>query len=132
MKILNRPPRLYRIIQLFFPEYDFDTVHAFVFGDTIYTKHRPLPKDIAVHESIHIIQMRYSKFYAIFHFLRYFLSKKFRVQTELPAFREQYRYLKFHGMNAYDAAKRFARALSEEKIYGNKITYEEALKYILS
>lgn len=131
MKILNRPPKLQWIIRLFFPGYDFDKVVGFAFGGTIYTRFNPLPEYSLVHERVHLKQMRYSKFYAIIHFIRFVLSKNFRYKTELEAYRKEYRFLKrFHPKDAEESVRQFARVLAGEGkfayVYSTGVDYETA------
>src|SRR3990167_1742631 len=124
MKISHNPPKLYWLLRLFFPDYDFNEIHAFAFGDTIYTKDNPLADYHIVHERVHLEQMKYSKLYAIWHFLKFWFSTKFRYQTELEAYREQYRFMREKGYSI--AGNDLANALSDKLIYGNVASYEQA------
>ena len=129
MKILHRSPRLYWLIRLFFPDYRFEVVHGFAFGDTIYSRHNPVPQDVLVHEKVHLKQMKYSKLYGVWHFARFVLSKGFRYRIELEAFRAQYKFCKNKGLVL--SPHRMAKNLSEQKIYGRYVSYDEALMDIL-
>jgi len=126
MKIKNRPPKLYWLVRLFFPDYDFKTTTAFTFGDTIYCD-KKLSEDVLVHERIHLRQMRHSNLYGTVHFLRCWWSKDFFYRTELEAYREQYKYIK-HWYKR-DISVGLARSLTHP-IYGN-IRYSQALMDIL-
>ena len=129
MKILHRPPRLYWLLRFFFPEYRFEVTHGFAFGDTIYSRHNPVPQDVLIHERIHLKQMRYSKLYGIWHFARFVFSKEFRYKKELEAFRAQYRFCMSKGLTLNP--QRIAKNLSEQKIYGRRVSYNKALIDIL-
>lgn len=137
MRIVNRPPKLQWILRLFFRGYDFNKVAAFSFGDTIYTKQNPLPDYNLVHEQTHLEQMRHSKVYAILHFIRFVLSRKFRYKTELEAYQREYGYIKKIAPDAASrAAHEFAKVLAGEGknafVYGKVIDYDIALFSILN
>ena len=127
MKILHRPPRLCWVIQLFF-KYDFNNIHALSFGNTIYSKHNPISLDLIEHEKVHLKQMKHSRIYAAWHFIKYILSKRFRYETELKAYRVQYNFCKKKGW--FLDPKKIALHLAGEE-YKKCISYDEALMDIL-
>ena len=136
MRIINRPPKLQWIVKAFFPGYDFSKV-IFAFGDTIYAA-KPLASYNLVHEKVHLRQMKYSKLYGIIHFIRFVLSKKFRYQSELEAYQEEYKYIKKIAPQAADkCARGFAKILAGESensyVYGKVAdSYDSALWDILN
>lgn len=133
MKIVNHPPKYIKIVQWFFPEYEFDKITAFTFADTIYTHYNPLADFHQIHEREHIRQMKGSRIIGIIHFLRYCFSKKFRYQSELEAYRKQYKYMKYmYPEQSQMALGSMAKTLSGRKIYGGLVDYETAYKDLLN
>jgi len=125
--IYNRPPRLYWLVRLFFPEYRFEKTLAFSFGDTIYSQESPLPEDIFVHEEVHLEQMKWSKLYGIIHFLRCFFSKKYYYEAEVEGYIAQFHWLiKKYGKNSIlPTLNLVVKHLSKQDIYKHGKSYEE-------
>ncbi len=134
MKLSHSPPKLQWVIKLFFPGYNFEKVVGFAFGDTIYSK-EPLEDHNLIHEETHLRQMGYSKWKGIIHFIRFAFSRKFRYNTEVEAYREEYLFLKRKYPQAAErAAVRFAELLAGKNsyIFGKVAEYDEALYRILN
>ncbi len=121
-KISHKKPLIWPILQLIFGfEWDETKDHngfCWAFGNTIYAKHY-MQKEIIVHEMVHLFQQRYSKIYGTWHLLKYTFDKKFRIETEILAFREQYKYTRrtFGRKIAETAKPELARRLA---LYGIK------------
>ncbi len=120
IKIKESKPMLWFIIKLFYPKAEWEKV-AFTFGNTIYGVN--LSSDIIAHEMVHVKQQHYSKIFACYSFLRYWISSKYRLSMEIPAYQEQWK----HGGITKE---KLARNISSP-LYGNMISYEEALKLFI-
>lgn len=116
MKIKNKQPLLWPIVQFFFKA-EFKNIQAFTFGDTVYCPYYPLPTHVIAHEQVHIEQHRGSKVVAACLFLPYVFSKRFRLKLELPAFQAQV---------AAGLSVDIAAASLSSKFYGKIISYEHA------
>lgn len=125
MKIKNKRPLFWFMVKMFFPSVEWNKV-AFTFGDTIYSS-QPLSKAILGHELVHIEQHRNSKLFAMYIFIRYFFSKKFRLELEIPAYQAEWKIIKKTEKDTDKKRVRLALSISS-KLYGNMISYDEALK----
>src|SRR3990167_1878349 len=121
MKISHNPPKLYWLVRLFFPDYNFNEITAFSFGDTIYTHENPLADFHFVHEKVHLKQMKYSKVYAVWHFLKFWFSQSFLYRVELEAYREQARFMEDKGLHF---GQKIADALSDKLICRGLVSNE--------
>ena len=119
MKILHKQPWFFPIFKYFFPGLGSKSI--ITFGDTIYSPDTMLD-DVLEHEKIHIKQQKGSKIYAFFFAIVFIVSPKFRLKTELEAFRHQYKICP-------DRLDWAARTLSGPG-YGNIVTYEQAIALI--
>jgi len=119
-KIIPRKPVFFGLLKLFFPAIGDNTIIAF--GDTIYAKD-PLSKDKIVHEQVHLEQHKYSNLWAIIYLIRYRLSKRFRLKSEIEAFHEQY------SVSGDWILEKAAKILSG-KLYGEIISYKDAKEAI--
>ena len=101
----------------------------FTYGDNIYTKYN-LPNHLIAHESTHIKQQKsYGK---DIWWDKYFIDEKFRYKQELEAYRKQYQFFKREVKDRNERNKflvEIAKDLSGY-IYGNLVSYQEALKEI--
>jgi aminoglycoside N3'-acetyltransferase len=107
---------------------NFNKGTTFTIGETIHCKDG-MTEDLLVHEKVHIKQQgkRYRKWWD-----KYFNDKEFRLQEELEAYREQYKWVKENIKNRNQQSKYllfFAESLSG-KMYGNLIDKQEALRII--
>lgn len=118
MKIKYKKPFLFPILTLLFKAKWGECI--FTFGDTIYT-FRELKNDELVHEQIHIKQHRGSKVFALWFVIKYTISRKVRLQSELEAYKAQYKVNGNLHLMAY--------CLSS-KLYGNLVTFQEAKKLL--
>lgn len=120
MLLRKQKPKLWFLVRLFHPNAEWGNV-AFAFGDTIYSN-TGLSYEIEAHEHVHLAQMKYSKLWGVVHFIRYTFSRAYRLDSELEAYRHQIRFMK--GDRSY--VRKIAAQISS-KVYGNMITYQEAL-----
>lgn len=110
---------------------DWDKGIVIAYGDTIYSKD-PIPDHLFVHEKTHITQQR--KLGAREWYRRYITEDSFRLQQEIEAYQNQVRFIK---INIRDREKKnkmvikLAHDLSG-KIYGNILSFDDALKIIQS
>jgi hypothetical protein len=122
-------PFFWRILKIFFPDYDPDGTVAVAFGRITYANIE-IPEDYQVHESIHLRQHCYSYFVAVFWWILYLFSKRFRYSQELEAFREQYKWIivnqPFWRRKKLDE---YAHQLSSS-LYGSMVSFEEARERI--
>jgi hypothetical protein len=103
---------------------------AFAFGNTIYSKYQ-LPDHLIVHESVHLEQQRHSIIGAWLWLGLYLLSKRFRYRMELQAYRKQWQFFKTH--YTFRCHNNFIGKIAGDlsgKLYGNIVTYEEAVRAI--
>ena len=91
-KIIKKRPPFWRILKIFFPEYDPDGTVSVAFGRTIYTN-QEIPKDYIVHEEQHLKQHCHSYTIAVLWWIMYCLSKSFRYSQERDAFRTQFKWI---------------------------------------
>lgn len=129
LKIKYKRPPFWRILKMFFPEYDPEGTIAVAFGYETYAN-QDIPLDYQVHEMVHLRQQCFSKFVGVFWWILYLLSKRFRYSQELEAFREQYRWILVN-QNFWRHRKldEYASQLSSP-LYGKIVSYEEAKKQI--
>lgn len=119
MKIVNKKPWFWWIINIFSPNAKWGTV-TLSLGDTIYTLKHPLSKGEIIHEQVHGRQDHHSKIIAILNAFRCLLDKKYYLRCEIEAYQAQ---------NKVDyQPERYASYLSGP-VYNNIISYEEALQY---
>lgn len=131
IKIVSSSPIWLPIWKLKFPKADFENV-LFVWGGTIYSKY-PVPAHLQIHEETHIKQQRHSKIFGIYWLIRYVFSPKFRLQQEIEAYKNQYRfvknYLSISKEEKHRMLMRFSGYLSSE-LYGNLISIDKAIEKI--
>ena len=103
---------------------------VFPYGLTIYNPSGlDIPDDIMIHEAVHIAQQGENP---ADWWKRYIFDKNFRLSQEIEANREQYKFICkiFKDRNQrVRALDKIAKNMSGE-IYGNMISYLEALKAI--
>jgi hypothetical protein len=116
----------------FFPGANLERLYI-ALGRTIWipTGHSSIPEDMFVHELHHLKQQDFSYRKAVVTFWRFWLSKKFRLDSELPAFQVQYQHMvgKIPMRALYDYRNSVAEVLSS-KLYGEIITKAEAFERI--
>lgn len=125
----NKPPHWFIMKAIF--KCDWERT-AFAFVDTIYSSSE-LPEHLIVHESVHLDQQGYSVIGAWIWLLRYLLSKKFRYRMELEAYRKQWKF--FARQHRPSINEDFMRKIAGDlsgKLYGNIVTYQEAVRAIRS
>lgn len=125
MKISTERPPNYELLLQVFPEIP-ELRPIFCFGEVI---HNPfnvdVTEDLIVHESVHAIQQGGDSYSW---WERYLIDPGFRLEQEVEAYREQYRFVSKHlrdreKVNAF--LNRYAMALSSA-LYGNLCTHSEA------
>lgn len=108
------------LIKLMFPHAEWGKL-VLTFGDTIYAS-TPLNESQLIHEKIHLEQHHYSKMYAVYYIFRYFISPKFRLKSELEAYRAEVAF--------NPEWKEIYAANISSKLYGNLITHKEACELL--
>jgi len=105
-----------------FPVNDYS---VFAYDNTIFCNHE-VPEDIVIHEQHHFKQQ---KRYGLENWVnKYLEDKEFRLRMEIEAYRKQLKSIK-HRELKHEVLKECARNLSST-LYGNIISYEEALKIL--
>lgn len=122
MTIKKGKPFLAWILSVFFPLI-LDDKTIMVWGDTIYTEYA-LPPHLLEHEKVHIRQQK-DKLRGLIWWFRFTVSKKFRLEQEIEAFKVQYKTL-----GGKDSLYNIAMHLSGP-LYGNMISFDEATKRII-
>ncbi len=135
--VVGNPPNIDAILEAF-PEAEGKAI--FAYDGTIYN-----PSGFAlnpwniVHEEVHFKQqaemfvglMNEGKTGVEVWWEQYIADPKFRAEQELPAYREEYRYIKQH--KGIEEARRMAVRFSMNvsgPMYGECVEYEDALQYI--
>ena len=124
-KVVPGRPKLWWLLKLVFPElrarqktHDINLA----FGDTIYCS-KPLNDAQLAHEEVHLRQHHYSKVFAFFYAIAFRLSPRFRLRSELEAYRVE---LKAAGpTHINEIAAKLASPL-----YGNLLSIEEARRVL--
>lgn len=129
MLITNKKPKEYDVLKKHFPELDFDK-HVITINGVIHSKY-PMPPNVLVHEMIHVMQQRQVP--SEDDFLEHFINDpKFRLGCEVEAYNAEYAFLK-HGFVSKDYLQEKLRDMCNilsGPLYGNIISYSEALKLI--
>lgn len=110
---------------------DFDKGIVFTYGETIHSK-RPIPKDLMVHELVHVRQHREYPGGKDMWWERYLEDPMFRYHQELEAYRKQYQWVKDNIKDRNKAFKHlihYADCLSGP-MYGNMVTIKQATEDI--
>jgi len=110
---------------------DFNKGIVFTYGDTIHSA-GPIPKDLMVHELVHVKQHREYPGGPDMWWERYLEDDKFRYEQELEAYRKQYQWVKNNVKDREKVHKHFmhyAQCLSGS-MYGKLVTLQEAMKQI--
>lgn len=127
--IKYKRPFFWRILKIFFPDYDPDSTVAVAFGRFVYANCE-IPEDYQVHESTHLRQHCYSYFVAVFWWILYLFSKRFRYSQELEAFREQYKWVIVNQpFWRHKKLDEYAHQLSSA-LYGKMVSFEQAREEI--
>jgi len=117
----NTKPKFWWLLKILFPVIDWDRT-ILAFGDVVYSKDS-ISEDKAIHEAVHLKQQKHSKLWAIIYLIRYRLSKRFRLKSEIEAFHEQY------SVSGDWILEKAAKILSG-KLYGEIISYKDAKEAI--
>lgn len=121
----DKPPVWDKLVEQFNPNWERTAV---AYGDTIHAKY-DLPKDVDVHERIHLRQQGYTKAGAKKWYEKYLKDPTFRYEQELEAYREQYKYLSTTIKDRNELARKayaLATTLSGE-MYGALVNRTQAL-----
>lgn len=90
-----------------------------------------MSEEMLVHELEHLHQQRFSYMRALYTFVRYWLDKRFRYETELGAFQEQYRWVVRNGKLSFKQLYTYRMALAEtlsSELYGFVATKDQAFE----
>lgn len=104
---------------------------ALAYGDTIYAAD-VLPADVEAHERVHLHQQGYTTEGARVWWERYLNEPEFMYAQELEAYRAQYQFLRKTVKDRNELTRRLRRLaeLLSGDMYGNLVTFDEALKAI--
>lgn len=124
IKIVNSYPPNFDLIKTMMPHAN--ETHTYCYGDTIYVPDgHTVPPDIVFHESIHTKQQGKDPD-AWWH--RFVTDPDFRLEQEIQAYGEQYKWVREHVMGARFqkwVLENMAKALSGHA-YGDLISYAKA------
>lgn len=132
MKILIEKPPIYDEALRTFNLNPDDSI-VFTYGDTLYNPNNAkITADLIRHEETHMEQQQYDRSVANVWYQRYFADANFRMEQEIEAYGEQY---KFICQTVKDKNKRskYLWAMAKDlsgTMYGNCIKFNEALKRI--
>lgn len=129
-KVRERKSGLWKLLNFFYADIDLENNGWLTFGNYIFCpKGKGLPKELAVHEYVHVEQQKGSKLYAMVWWIPYTLSRKFRYSQELPAYRRQLSYLAGgqDKTTRHAVGHKIATILSGSG-YNNMVSYEQAIK----
>ena len=130
MKIIKDFPPNYVEICKVFDITDIKTL-VFTYGDTIYApgKTRAIPKDLKIHEKTHQKQQGNDP---AGWWKKYLTDKKFRLDQEVEAYGNQYRFFIGRNHNLKEQSSFLEKIVSDlsSRIYGNIVTKLEAEKLI--
>ena len=88
MKIVKRKSVLWKFWFLLWP--GADPNHTLIaFGDHVFIPGDSIREDLVIHEAVHLEQQRHSYIFAVFWYIWYTLSPKFRLEKEREAYGEQ-------------------------------------------
>ncbi len=124
--------RKWKLIHIFFPEANLETMFL-TFGRNIYCA-LDITKDLLVHERVHIVQQKNSYLWAIWWWIRYIKSPKFRYEQELEAYRAQYRYLckENKDRNMRNSVLREIATTLSGPMYNRLVSFEQAMMDVRS
>lgn len=129
MKIKTRKSKFWNLLKIIYPGIKMKEMWL-TFGTTIWTPGF-ISNDLVIHEQVHINQQKNWR-RAIWWWIKYTLSPKFRLYQEIPAYRAQYEQLKMVYKNREDWHKireSIAKIMSGEK-YNHMVNYPTALHWI--
>ena len=127
MKVIERKSGLWNLVKIVFPNVDLRKTF-FTFGDSVFTPGY-ITEDLEVHEQVHTVQQKHSNLYAIWWWVKYIVSKRFRYSQELEAYGEQLKFLR----NRKDRNTQhrmlmdIARCLSNP-LYNNMVSHNKAIE----
>lgn len=127
MILIHDKPKFWWLLKLFFPKAKWDEGVILTYGDKVYCKF-DLGDELIAHEQVHVKQQKGRS--KILWFLRYWASSKFRLSSEIPAHRAEY---KAHSGNEKSRLVylNFVASRLSGPLYKNMITLEEAKKLII-
>lgn len=127
-KVVKKLPPNYADICKHIPAVKKQPGIVFTYGDTIYNPQgHPLRPDFLVHESVHVERQKKPKEW----WSKYLTDVKFRLEEELAAYREQYKFMEanYNRKDRRTVLKAIVKDLSGS-MYGNLVTKAEAEKLI--
>lgn len=97
MKIVRRKSKLWKLWFVLWP--GADPNHTIIaFGDHVFIPGNSIREDLIVHEAVHLEQQKHSYLYAIWWYIKYFVSTRFRLEKEVEAYGQQIIFL-INGIN---------------------------------
>ena len=126
MKIKRKLPPFWFILHWFFPNANPKTI-CVAWGDTLYT-YGELTPDLLEHEKVHLQRQRHSKVIGIFWIARYVLSRKFRLNEEVLAYKAQWNFTEKWVKDRNWRFKCLIHLIDElsSSLYGNLCTKDKA------
>lgn len=133
MKISNEKPPIYDEANALFRLDELKLGTIFTYGDTLYNpSNMPISEDLVEHEMTHAHQQQHDETVAGLWWKRYIDDPQFRLDQEVEAYAQQYKFL---CKTQKDRNKR-ARMLHQiatmlsGPMYGNIVTHTEAMRRV--
>ncbi len=119
----NKPPNWEQLEKKFNVKWDDGVIVTY--GDTAYCKSGGMSPDLRIHEQTHMIQQ--ATMGVEIWWERYFADKKFRLDQELEAYRNQTQYIKRFVSNRKKRANMMEHIWeSMARMYDGMVSYETA------
>lgn len=129
--ILDKPPIYSKAKELF--NLNEDDVIFFTYGNKCYSPSGKMPPDyLIVHESKHMEQQNYDSVSAKIWWELYFADANFRMEQEIEAYGEQYKFI-CQGVKDRNKQHKYLWGIAEQlsgTMYGNCISHSQAMKRI--
>jgi hypothetical protein len=114
-------------------QFDISKNTVWTFADTIYNPdNADIPIHLIVHETTHAEQQQHNEEVATAWWKRYLADPQFRVEQEIEAYHNQYKFIctKVKDRNAPFKNLHILAQFMCEKMYGNCISYTDAIRRI--
>lgn len=106
---------------------------VFTYGDTLYNPSgAEIPRNLEIHEGTHAEQQGITEEGIKEWWNRYLADKDFRLEQEVEAYRNQYKYIVEHGADR-NTKRDFLRHIAQDlsgPIYGHIVSFEKAKELI--
>lgn len=129
VKIKNRRSKLWSLWRILFPEADLSRMWLTI-NKTIWCPGY-ITEDLLIHEKTHVAQQK-NLMYSLWWWMKYCLSASYRAKMEIPAYKNQYLFLKSKTRDRNQISRlrvEIAKIISGP-MYKSMISYEDVYKYL--